>query len=72
MISDSIDLSTRRMTCRRDVMDSPRADGMGVDVPESVGAGMLVCASFWSRRCLSVSSYFINIDENLRATSIEH
>jgi hypothetical protein len=32
--SDSIDLSTRLMTCRRDVIESPSAEGIGVEDPE--------------------------------------
>jgi hypothetical protein len=34
-----MDLSTRRMTCRREVIDRPRAEGIGVEVPESDGVG---------------------------------
>jgi len=49
MRSDSIDRSTRRITCRREVIDRPRGEGIGVDVPDSEGMGRLVWASFWSR-----------------------
>jgi len=58
-MSDSIDLSTLRMTCRRCVIDRPRAEGIGVDVPDpgsEWGMGTLVWASFWSRSWLPISS----------------
>lgn len=56
MISDSIDLSTRRITWRRESVDRPRGDGIGVDIPES-GIGRLVWASFWSRAWLIFSPF---------------